>query len=239
MGYVGRFQLSILSRLTWWGIIKSKTAGECNLSLLYRALLPAGDMFFHLITRLQVEGTENVPRSGPLIVVANHLSTADPPLLGAVFPREITFMAKDELFTFPSIILIRALGAFSARKFGKSGMALRQALRMLERGTVLGVFPEGKRSLDHHMAKGEIGVAFIALRSGVPIVPVGISGSEYLQSKKLIFRRPVAKVTIGQSFSFAKSTGKLNREQLRETADVIMQRIARVLPQDYRGIYDG
>lgn len=209
------------------------------MTLLYKALVPAGKLFFYSITRLQVEGTGNVPRSGPLIVAANHLSTADPPLLGAVFPRCITYMAKDELFNSPSAFLIRALGAFSARKFGKSGMALRQALRMLDEGKVLGVFPEGKRSPERRMGEGEIGVGFIALRAGVPVVPVGISGSEYLEGKRSIFRRPAVTVTIGQPLSFAKTRSKLSREQLRETTVTIMQGIARLLPPGYRGIYDG
>ena len=208
------------------------------MSLLYSVAAPGVKTWLHLTSDLQVFGKENVPKNGPLIMAVNHLNTADPPLLGVTLPRQIIFMAKDELFGFPGGLFVRTLGAFSARKFGKSGMALRQALRVLSNGEVLGIFPEGKRSADHQMNRGEIGVAFIALRSGAPVLPVGISGSEYLGIKKPFFRRPGITVTIGQPFSFAKSTGKLNRDQLMKTTDLIMHQIAQVLPPDYRGIYD-
>lgn len=178
-----------------------------------------------------------MPPNGPLIVVANHLSTVDPPLLGSTFPRKITFMAKDELFSFPSGLLIRALGAFSANKLGKSGLALRHALRVIENGGVLGIFPEGKRSNTYQMARGEIGVAFLALRSGAPIITVGISGSEHFEHNTFCFRRPKVSITIGEPFSLTHVKGKLTRDELRKVTDDIMRRNALILPRKYRGIY--
>ncbi len=208
------------------------------MSILYSTVAPATRMWFHSISRLKVSGRENVPQKGPLIVVANHLSTCDPPILGSVFPRQISFMAKDELFRFPSGLLMHVLGAFSARKFGRSGMALRQAVKSLENGRVLGIFPEGKRSFDQQLNNGEIGAAFIALRSGVPVIPVGFSGSEYLERKPSFLRRPPVTVTIGKPFSFQRINHKISKDHLIDTTDRIMQNIAQVLPQSYRGIYD-
>lgn len=209
------------------------------MSTIYTVMLPVVRLAFCSALRLHVEGKEHVPQSGPLIVVANHLNTIDPPLLGVVFPRQLVFMAKDELFTFPSVLIMRSLGAFSARKFGRSGMGLRQALKVLRDGKVLGIFPEGKRSHDYQMAQGENGVAYIALRSGAPVIPVGISGSERLSERHAMFRRPEVKVTIGKPFSFEKTKNKLSNSDLTEATDRIMQGIARVLPPGYRGIYDG
>ncbi len=202
--------------------------------ILYRVSIPIVKMWFHTVSDLQISGKENVPKKGALIVVANHLHTADPPLLGAVIPRQIAFMAKDELFVFPKGFFMQSLGAFSARKFTNSGMALRQALKVLNNGKLLGMFPEGKRSTNHQLARGEIGVAYIALRSGALVLPVGISGSERMAT----FRRPKITVVIGQPFSFARHREKLSKDELRNTTDIIMQRIAQCLPQDYRGIYD-
>ena len=115
--------------------------------------------------------------------------------------------------------------------------ALRRALGVLENGQVLGIFPEGKRSFDCRMQKPELGIAFIALRSGAPVIPVGISGSEAFEHFGAIFKRPKVTVTIGQPFSFSKGEGKLTREQLTQSADQIMERIAELLPKEYRGVY--
>jgi len=208
------------------------------MSRFYTIMLPAVRFAFYSAMRLQVEGREHVPKSGPLIVVANHLNTIDPPLLGVIFPRQIVFMAKDELFAFPSALIMHSLGAFSARKFGKSGMGLRRAIKVLRDGNVLGIFPEGKRSADHSMTKGENGVAYIALRSGAPLIAVGICGSEAFTQKTALLRRPLVNVTIGEPFSFAKTQKKLSDEELVQVTESIMQQIARVLPPDYRGVYD-
>lgn len=208
------------------------------MSLLYAIAHPVVRLGFYLAMRLTVEGREHVPRNGPLIVVANHLNAIDPPLLGVVFPRQIVFMAKDELFKFPAVLIVRSLGAFSARKIGKSGMGIREALKVLGNGKVLGIFPEGKRSSNHKLAEGEDGVAYIALRSGARIVPVGISGSEKFTNRAAALRRPRVRVTIGEPFSFGKTRKRLSSTDLMDATDRIMRQIAGVLPREYRGVYD-
>ena len=104
------------------------------MSKLYYVAVPVVKLWFSSVSRLHVVGQENVPKNGPLIVAANHLSLVDPPLIGGFFPRRIVFMAKDELFSFPSGLLIRALGAFPARKTKVSVEALRRALGVLDDG---------------------------------------------------------------------------------------------------------
>ena len=189
------------------------------------------------LTRWEVKGKENVPRNGPLIVVANHLNLADPPLLSASIPRRIVFMAKEELFSSRGRAFVRAFGAFPVRRGRLDREALRQAMRVLESGRALGMFPEGKRSLNHQMSEAELGVALIALRSGAPILPIGISGSENIRGFSFIFRRPKVTVTIGHLFSLPKSEGRLTKDQLVQATGLIMGHIAEVLPQSYRGIY--
>lgn len=190
-----------------------------------------------LLTRWEVKGKENVPRNGPLIIVANHLNLADPPLLGASIPRRIFFMAKEELFSSRGRAFVRALGAFPVRRGKLDREALRQAIRVLESGQALGMFPEGKRSLNHQMGEAELGVALIALRSGAPILPIGISGSENIKGPNFILQRPRVTVAIGQSFTLPKNEGRLTKDQLVQATNLIMGHIAEVLPQSYRGVY--
>ncbi|MCL0059143.1 1-acyl-sn-glycerol-3-phosphate acyltransferase [Dehalococcoidia bacterium] len=190
------------------------------------------------LTRWEVKGRENVPRNGPLIVVANHLSLIDPPLLSASVPRRVFFMAKEELFSSWGAAFVRWFGAFPVRRGTLDRKALRQAMQVLERGQTLGMFPEGKRSLNQQMNEAEFGIAMIALRSGASILPVGISGSENVSGPGFIWRRPRVAVTIGQPFSFPRNEGKLTREQLVEATNLIMRHIAEVLPPGYRGIWE-
>ncbi|MFA4835499.1 MAG: lysophospholipid acyltransferase family protein [Dehalococcoidia bacterium] len=189
------------------------------------------------LTRWQVIGKENVPKDGALIVVANHLSVVDPPLLSASVTRRIIFMAKDELFRSWGRAFVRAFGAFPVKRGTSNRESLRQAMRILDNGQVLGMFPEGKRSLNYAMDRAELGAALIALRSGAQIIPVGIIGAEHIKGLGVIFHRPRITVTIGKPFHLSKSNDQPTRRQLVDSSDLIMSHIAEVLPPNYRGVY--
>jgi len=146
-------------------------------------------------------------------------------------------MAKEELFR-PSLmgLVVRAYGAFPVRRSGVDRAALRHALEVLNKGEVLGMFPEGKRSFSHQLQEAQPGTAFIAARSGAPIVPIGISGSEQVRGISFILRRPSIVVRIGRPFTLqSNEANKQSRPGLAQHADLITERIAELLPPSYRG----
>ena len=190
-------------------------------------------------SRWRVYGRENIPLKGPLIVAANHLNLADPPLLSASIPRRIVFMVKHEFYhSVRGARFIRAFGAFPVHRGEMDREALRQAMRVLEQGLVLGMFPEGTRSPNAQLQQAHLGTALIALRSGAPILPVGINGTEKVKGvKEVVFGHPHITVTIGQPFFLPTNEDKVNSAQLKELTDLIMSRIAELLPESYRGVY--
>jgi len=190
-------------------------------------------------SRWEVKGRENVPLNGPLIVVANHLNLADPPLLSASIPRRIIFMVKQELYySKRGGHFVRAFGAFPVHRGRFDREALEQAIKVLKNGSVLGMFPEGTRSPNAQMQRGEPGVSLIALRSEAPILPIGISGTERITGvKEVVFGHPHITVTIGRPFTLPPLKGKPSRAKLEELTDYIMARIAELLPPNYRGVY--
>ena len=201
--------------------------------LFYDATTLAMKLALLMLARWRVYGVEHVPRRGPLIVAANHLSLADPPLLSASIPRRIVFMAKDEayrsLFLGP---LVRGFGAFPVRRGEADRAALRRALSVLEAGGVLGIFPEGTRSRNRQLQPGRSGVARIALRSGAPILPVGIAGTEHIGGPGILLR-PAITVRIGQPFHLPGEGGRIEGNKLAEYTAMIMDRIAELLPEEY------
>ncbi len=201
----------------------------CNLTM--KALLL-------LLSDWEVVGKENVPPSGPLIIVANHLNLPDPPLLTASIPRRIIFMAKEELFRSRGGPFVRWFGAFPVRRGELDRKAIRQAMKILQTGLALGMFPEGRRSPDSRLIRAELGTALIALYSQAPILPVGISGTEEVKNAGIIIHRPRIRVNIGQPFALPVK-GRPTKEKLAQATDFIMQRIAELLPPEYRGIYGG
>jgi 1-acyl-sn-glycerol-3-phosphate acyltransferase len=207
--------------------------------LFYYAATATMKALLVTLSRWRVVGHENVPRKGPLIVIANHLNLADPPLLSASIPRRIVFMVKPELYYSPrGGRFVRAFGAFPVQRGRVDREALRQAERVLEQGLALGMFPEGTRSPDHQMQPAHLGTAYIAFRSGAPILPVGIAGTEKITGvKEVVFGHPHITVTIGEPFCVPANDGRVSSAQLRELTDSLIRHIAELLPENYRGIY--
>ena len=193
-----------------------------------------------LLTNWQVRGKENVPSKGAVIVVANHLNLADPLVLGASLGRKVAFMAKRELFhSRVSRYFVRGLGAFSAQRGQLVREALRQASQVLANSLALAVFPEGSRSKNAQLQSAFPGSALIALRNGIPILPVGITGTEKIKGAAWFLHRPKITVNIGRPFSLPPVGSKLARAELAGLTNSIMGRIAELLPPEYRGNYVG
>ncbi len=193
---------------------------------------------FSLLTRWQVRGRENVPRQGPLLVVANHLSLADPPLLGVSLERKTAFMAKRELFRFGVIAyFVRSLGGFRVQRGRLDRQGMREAHQVLANGLALVMFPEGMRSRSRQLRPAFSGAAMIACRTGTPILPVGISGTEQIEHPLKLLRRPHIMVNIGEPFYLPPHRSRLTKRELAEFTNIIMSHIAELLPQEYRGHY--
>ena len=199
------------------------------MNLLYEAARPLIAGLLWSLADFRIEGLERVPRQGGLIVASNHLHFCDPPLLGAVLPRYVRFMAKREAFKFPwGLLFATAYGAFPVNRGQADRQALRRAEAILAGGGVVGMFPEGHRSHGKGLQAGFDGVALLARRGGVPILPVGISGTEAVFKAKP--RWPIA-VRVGEPFE--AKPGRPLAEITRE----LMGRIAALLPERYRGVY--
>jgi len=156
-------------------------------------------MLLFLLTRWRVKSRENMPNQGPLLIVANHLSLVDPPLVGVSLGRRVVFMAKEELFRSRfSSYFIGSCGAFPVDRGRLDRKALHQANQVLAQGLALVMFPEGTRSGSGQMQSAFPGAALIALRSGTPILPVGITGTEKLNGLAWLLHRPQITVSIGQ-----------------------------------------
>lgn len=196
------------------------------------------------LMRLEVRGTENVPRHGPLIVASNHLHNFDPAVIGATLPRKLVYMAKKELFAVPVLRqLIRFYGAFEIDRGAADRAALRYAVHAVEEGEALFMFPEGTRSLTGRIEKVLPGAAFVAVRTGAPILPVAITGTQTLPldekaAKAGRKRRGRAHVTVTFGTPFHLSPGPDGkRPDMQRATDEMMRQVAALLPPEYRGIY--
>lgn len=212
-------------------------------------------MFYHLLKyvllgpllkvvfRPRIEGLEHVPESGPAIIAGNHLSFSDHFLMPAVLKRRITFLAKAEYFTGPGLkgrliaAFFRSAGQIPVDRSGKEAgqAAIREGLGVLRRGELLGIYPEGTRSHDGRLYKGKVGVAVMALKAGVPVVPVAMIGTFEAQPPGRIVPRirPVV-IRFGEPLDFSRYAGMENEKAvLRAVTDEIMYAILSLSGQEY------
>jgi 1-acyl-sn-glycerol-3-phosphate acyltransferase len=196
------------------------------------------------LTRIRVEGRDNVPRSGPLLIVCNHASNADGPVLvGYLVPalgRPMSWLGKEEAMRWPvGGWLVRSNGVIGVRRGAGDLEAFRMAARVLEEGRVLTVFPEGTRSRDGKLQEAKEGATVLALRTGAPILPIAIAGSHRFWPRGKLLVRPFHRITlrIGPVFHLAPAGGPDRREAMRRATIELMSHIAELLPEDQRGVY--
>lgn len=215
---------------------------DIHIRLLYLAARPLVTAAYLAVCRRQVVRAQRSLPSGPVIVVSNHVSNFDIPLVGLTMPRRVSFMGKEKLFAGPLGLLFRGLGGFAVRRGRVDRSAYRRSCEVLARGEALAVFPEGGRSRSFKLMKGRPGVAMLALQFDASIVPVGLAGTEKISKgrRKLPFgpfRRPLVQVRVGEAFKLPSNGAAPTRAELEAGTDTIMRRIAALLPESYRGAY--
>jgi 1-acyl-sn-glycerol-3-phosphate acyltransferase len=183
-----------------------------------------------VLFRLKSAGREHVPRTGPLLIVANHSSLLDPPLVAGTTPRPVYFLAKAELFGIPLFGgLIRRLNARPVRRETADPGALRTALRVLEEGEALLVFPEGTRGEEGVLRDAKAGGGMLAVLSGAPVVPVYVAGSGAAWPRgHRLPRRGSVTVTFGRPLRFSRVDGAARKEQYEAASREMMGAIARL-----------
>ncbi|TRV78337.1 1-acyl-sn-glycerol-3-phosphate acyltransferase [Streptomyces sp. 130] len=196
-----------------------------------------------LLFRPVIEGAEHIPDDGAAIVAGNHLSFSDHFLMPAVLKRRITFLAKAEYFTGPGVkgrltaAFFRGAGQIPVDRSGREAgrAAIREGIGVLERGELLGIYPEGTRSHDGRLYKGKVGVAVMAIRARVPVVPCAMVGTFEVQppGRRLPRLRPVT-IRFGEPLDFSRYAGLENEKAaVRAVTDEIMYAILRLSGQEY------
>lgn len=196
-------------------------------------------VLFFLLTRVRVNGRENIPTEGGYIAAANHISIIEVPLVYCLLNRyDVTGLvakkhSKNPLFRW----LINSLEGIWLNREEIDTRALKAARDHLKGGGVLGIAPEGTRSDTGALIQGKTGIAFLADQAGVPILPVAVSGTWQITSEILKLRRPVIMVNIGEIFRLPKVNRKERDEDLKRNTDEIMCQLAALLPSENRGYY--
>jgi 1-acyl-sn-glycerol-3-phosphate acyltransferase len=206
---------------------------------LYPVARPILVPLFRFAWRIRCEGLENLPSQGPVVVCPNHVSVLDSFILPSVLPRRITYIGKAEyLESWKTRTLFPALGMIPIDRSGgeASKRALDEAAAVLERGELFGIYPEGTRSRDGKLHKGHTGPARLALRTGAPLVPVGLVGTDRIQppDAKLPKVFEPCLVRIGRPIEVGRSDDRVaDRLFLRQITDELVYQIRELTGQDY------
>jgi 1-acyl-sn-glycerol-3-phosphate acyltransferase len=194
---------------------------------------------FTLLAKLnRVEGQENVPAQGPAILMINHIAFIDPFVVLHILPRNIVPLAKIEVYNYPIVgIFPKLWGVIPVRREEFDRRAVKQVLEVLDAGEIVLLAPEGTRG--QQLQEGKEGVAYLASKSGAPVVPVAIDGTPGFPALRgtAPWRGPGAFVRFGKPFCYLPEYQHANREQLRKMTDEAMFILASLLPHHRRGVY--
>jgi 1-acyl-sn-glycerol-3-phosphate acyltransferase len=203
--------------------------------------------FISLYNRPSIEGLENVPADGPAIFAGNHLSIADWLFTPLLVPRRVTYLAKSEYFTTPGFkgwlqkMFYSGAGQVPIDRSGANAAdnALTTASRLLDEGKLVGLYPEGTRSPDGRLYKGKTGMARIALKTGVPVIPVAVIGTDKVSPPgPFKWRRHKVIVKIGKPIDFSRYDGMGgNRFVERAVTDEVMYALMKMSGQEYVDVY--
>ncbi|HEY5902140.1 MAG TPA: lysophospholipid acyltransferase family protein [Anaerolineales bacterium] len=190
--------------------------------------------------KAELRGMENLPRRGPFVLVINHLGDADVPLLVGALPMELDGFAKIELRSFPILgKVFDWYGVIWLHRGQADRRAMRAALQGLEQGRVIALAPEGRYSLIQGLEDGSDGAAFLARKADVPVVPIALTGTENEHTYRNLrrFRRAPVTLTVGVPFRLGEEGGVKRSERLKEDTRRIMEGLAALLPEEYKGVY--
>lgn len=188
-------------------------------------------IFFKLYLGFKTYGRENVPKTGPFILVSNHQSYLDPILLGTSIHRNLYYLARSTLFKHPvCAVIMKGMHCISLKRDSGNVAALKVAIRTLKSGRPIVLFPEGTRTKGKGLKRGKPGVGFIVAKAGVPVVPAYVKGSFEAMPRqaKTLRRRPVS-VHIGKPVTFSEDFFRTHgKEAYQKVSDVLMQKIREI-----------
>jgi len=213
----------------------------------YRMSRALAGPLLHLLWRPEITGSENIPAAGGAILASNHLSIVDSIFLPLMVHRPVTFAAKSEYFSRARLITrvtgayMRATNQLSVDRAGaRAGQdMLDAALGLLREGALFGIYPEGTRSPDGRLYRGRVGIGWLALNSGLPVIPVAMSGTDrVLPPGHKVPRITKIRITVGKPLTFDDSRGLPSpARQRRAVTDEVMRSIQALSGQDYVPIY--
>jgi 1-acyl-sn-glycerol-3-phosphate acyltransferase len=208
--------------------------------LTYRVVTSSIKRLTRILCRIDDAQLAHVPERGPLIIVINHVNFLEAPILYThLQPRPVTGFVKAENLDNPILgpLLFALWGGIPIQRGEADMTAFRQALQALADGQILAIAPEGTRSGHGRLQRGLPGVAFLALRSGAPLLPMAYHGGELFWSNLSRLRRTDFHILMGQPFYLDAGGVKVTRQVRRQMADEVMYQIAALLPPTPQGVY--
>jgi 1-acyl-sn-glycerol-3-phosphate acyltransferase len=198
-------------------------------------------LIFHILSRVKLLGQENIPYGKPYVVAMNHISIYDPPLIGAFWPEMLEIIGAADVFEKPGQgQILKLYGVMPVHRGEYDRALLKQIVWIIKTGYPLLIAPEGGRSHVPAMQRALPGIAYIIEETGVPVVPVGLVGTteDFWQRAKR-GEKPPLEIRIGRPITLPSITekGAARREARQRNADLVMQHLAGLLPEEYRGAY--